>query len=209
MKFPMNQGQTTIAWPRQVHLRPLRPVAFSQAVAQVSDGDLLLFRRVGIVARAGRGVHSHAAMAAWWDTELFLLEVTPRYGGRAVRLAAAVEKYPGRIDLFRADPEGHYPHFDRRGAVQAMQRLMGQPYGWGRLMGIVLRRLPLLRLVLPTATAGETPVHQAAFCSEAVAWAARVGGGVDPVPHLADRFTEPADLARSLFHRYWLTFVPG
>ncbi len=33
----------------------------------------------------------------------------------------------------------------------------------------------------------------------------RVGGGVDPVPHLADRLTEPADLARSPFYEYAFT----
>jgi hypothetical protein len=33
----------------------------------------------------------------------------------------------------------------------------------------------------------------------------RIGGGVDPVPHLADRLTEPADLARSPFFRYRFT----
>lgn len=35
----------------------------------------------------------------------------------------------------------------------------------------------------------------------------RVGGRVDPVPHLADRLTEPADLARSPFYQYLFTLV--
>ena len=35
----------------------------------------------------------------------------------------------------------------------------------------------------------------------------RIGGGVDPVPHLADRLTEPADLARSPFFRYRFTLA--
>jgi hypothetical protein len=46
------------------------------------------------------------------------------------------------------------------------------------------------------------------FCSQACAMVDRIGGGVDPVPHLADRLTEPADLARSPFYRYELTLVP-
>ena len=33
-------------------------------------------------------------------------------------------------------------------------------------------------------------------------------GGVDPVPHLADRLTEPADLARSPFYKYRCTLLP-
>ena len=36
----------------------------------------------------------------------------------------------------------------------------------------------------------------------------RIGGGVDPVPHLTDRLTEPADLARSPFYQFLLTLVP-
>ena len=35
---------------------------------RIRDGDLLLFRRRGLVATAGRGRHSHAAKAAWWGT---------------------------------------------------------------------------------------------------------------------------------------------
>ena len=46
------------------------------------------------------------------------------------------------------------------------------------------------------------------FCSHACAMADRIGGGVDPVPHLADRLTEPADLARSPFYRYLFTLTP-
>jgi hypothetical protein len=33
-------------------------------------------------------------------------------------------------------------------------------------------------------------------------------GGADPVPNLADRLTEPADLARSTFYRYHSTLIP-
>ncbi len=46
------------------------------------------------------------------------------------------------------------------------------------------------------------------FCSHACAMADRLGGGVDPVKHLADRLTEPADLARSPFYRYRFTLEP-
>jgi hypothetical protein len=35
----------------------------------------------------------------------------------------------------------------------------------------------------------------------------RLGGGVDPVPHLADRLTLPADMARSPFYEYQFTLA--
>jgi len=46
------------------------------------------------------------------------------------------------------------------------------------------------------------------FCSQAVALACRAGG-VDPVPQLADRLTEPGDLARSPFFAYLFTLGTG
>jgi hypothetical protein len=184
-----------------------REVSLAEALSAVRDADLLLWRRSGVVARIGRGEHSHAALAAWWDGELFALEVTPCYGGRAVSLAAMVRRWPGCIDLFQADPDGRFPEFDRAAAVQAMKQLMGQPYGYLTLVRIILRRLPLVRLIVPAVTTDAERLGPPAVCSQAVAWATRAGG-VDPVPFLADRFTEPADLARSLFYRYRLTFVP-
>jgi len=39
------------------------------------------------------------------------------------------------------------------------------------------------------------------------AMAYRIGGGVNAVPHLADRLTEPADLARSTLFRYVFTLI--
>ena len=44
------------------------------------------------------------------------------------------------------------------------------------------------------------------FCSQAVSMADRQGG-IDPVPNLADRLTEPADLSRSEFYEYRFTLI--
>jgi len=198
------RGQASSDFPGR---RP-KLLSLADAPRLVRDADLLLFRRSGLVARIGRGRHSHAAMAAWWGDQIFLLEVTPRFGGRAVTLESQVRRYPGRIDLFWADPHGKFPHFDRAGAVRLMKQLAGTPYGYRVLCRLVLRRLPLLRLFLPPETEDDRPSDPPAICSQAVAWATRVGGAVDPVPLLADRLTEPADLARSIFYQYIGTFVP-
>ena len=42
-------------------------------------------------------------------------------------------------------------------------------------------------------------------CSEMRAICERMGAGVDPVPNLPDRYTEPGDLARSPFYKYLFT----
>lgn len=41
-------------------------VSYRDARPQIGDGDLLLYRRRGLISIAGRGDHSHAAKAAWW-----------------------------------------------------------------------------------------------------------------------------------------------
>jgi len=186
----------------------LRYAALSDAQAVIDDADVLLFRRRDVISAVGRGIHNHAALAAWWDGEPFCLEVRGGYGGRAVTLESQVARYPGRIDVYAADPDGLRPDFDRRGAVRRMRRWMGRPYGYRALFALALRRLPLLRLILPPVTNDRDGETSAPFCSQACAEALRTGGGVDPVPNLADRMTEPADLARSAFLRYRCTLLP-
>ncbi len=171
----------------------------------IADGDLLLFRQRGLISILGRGRHSHAAMAAWWGDDLFCLEIRGLFGGRAVTLASQVERYPGRIDVYRTNPENRRPEYSAESAVQYMRRLAGCDYGWLNLAEAALLRLPVFRLFHEADTNDQAASSRPPFCSQAVAMAHRIGGGVDPVPNLADRITEPPDLARSSFYRYQFT----
>jgi hypothetical protein len=174
----------------------------------IRDGDLLLFRSAGVIARLGRGRHNHAARAAWWDDDLFLLEVLQWRGGRAVTLSSQVHQWPGRYDVYEVDPGQRWPDYNRPAAVRFMRRLCGSPYGYLGLLRAGLLHLPLVRMFIPADVDDRSVDHRPPFCSQACAMADRVAGGVDPVPHLADRLTEPADLARSPFYRYRFTLVP-
>ena len=189
-------------------LNQLNPVGYRDARTQIADGDLLLYRRRGLISIAGRGLHSHAAMAAHWGDDLFCLEIRELFGGRAVTLASQIERYPGRIDVYRANPDNRWPEYDAAGAVRFMRRLAGCDYGWSNLLAAGLLHLPWIRLCLKANTNDEAVSHRPPFCSQAVAMAHRIGGRVDPVNHLADRITEPADLARSSFYRYQCTLTP-
>jgi hypothetical protein len=179
--------------------------SYSTARAHIADGDLLLFRRRGLISIAGRGEHSHAAKAAWWGDDLFCLEVREWHGGRAVTLSSQVRKFPAQIDVYAANPEDRWPAYDRAGACAVMRRLAGCSYGYAGVAAAALVHLPVVRLF------AEVDVHDVSasswppFCSQACAMSDRIGGGVDPVPHLADRLTLPADLARSPFYRYRFT----
>ena len=189
-------------------LQPPILVDYNDTRQQIADGDLLLYRRRGLISQAGRGEHCHAAMAAWWADDLFCIETRALRGGRAVTLSSQVRRYPGRIDVYEANPENLCPQYDAAAAVRFMRRLAGCDYGWLNLLAAALLHLPLVRLFVCVQTDDQAINAWPPFCSQAVAMADRLGGHVDPVPHLADRLTEPADLARSVFYRYRFTLVP-
>jgi hypothetical protein len=183
----------------------------SECAAQIWNGDLLLFRGQGIVSRligtAGRSRYTHAARAVWWGDTLFCCEVRELKGGRAVTLASQVRKFPGAIDVFAVNPDNRWPEYDRHAANQFMLRLAGCDYGYGGLLKAALLHAPFCRFLVSPETEDSQVAERPPFCSQACAMADRVGGGVDPVPHLADRITEPADLARSPFYRYRFTLA--
>ncbi|MCD4727102.1 MAG: hypothetical protein K8R46_05550 [Pirellulales bacterium] len=184
-------------------------VPYRDARRQIRGGDLLLFRPRGFVWRAiavaGRSEYTHAAMAGWWSRRLMCVEMCSR-GGRALLLSNIVHRWPGAIDVYRANASGQ--RFSRAAAVHAMIKITGRRYGWFNLFRAALLHLPLFRfLVAPdTDDTAESAACHPPFCSQAVAMATRAGG-VDPVPNLADRLTEPGDLARSPFYRYRFTLT--
>ena len=186
----------------------VRRVRYREVRHLIRDGDLLLFRRCGPIAKAGRGIHAHAAKAAWWGSDLFQLEMVALGGGRAVTLSTQVRRWPGRIDVFEANPQGRWPQYDRDRATQFMRRLCGVRYGYLGVVTAALLHAPLMRWFLRPSMDDQAIDRRPPFCSHACAMADRLGGRVDPVPQLADRLTEPADLARSPFYAYQYTLMP-
>ncbi|REJ66228.1 MAG: hypothetical protein DWQ31_15655 [Planctomycetota bacterium] len=184
-------------------------VPFANAKHHIADGDLLLWRRRSLISIAGRGRHSHAAKAAWWGDDLFCLEIREFHGGRAVTLASQVERHPGRIDVFEVNPDRRWPAYDRQGATRAMRRKAGKQYGYRGVAAAALLHLPFVRCFVKPSLSDVEDNSLPEFCSQACASADRRGGGVDPVPNLNDRLTEPADLARSPFYRYRFTLFPS
>jgi len=191
-----------------LNLNQLVIARYEAARERILSSDLLLFRRRGLISIAGRGEHSHAAKAAWWEGDLFCLEVREWKGGRAVMLSSQVRRFPGRIDVFRANPEDRWPEYDRDGATRKMRRLAGCDYGYRGVLAAALLHLPLTRLFCNADVDDASCDQRPPFCSQACALSDRVGGGVDPVVHLADNMTLPADLARSPFYQYQFTLIP-
>jgi hypothetical protein len=183
----------------------IETVAYNQARMKIRDGDLLLFRSrdwyTRLFAIAGRTEYVHAAMAGWWNGRLMCVEMTSS-GGRAQLLSNIVAQWPGVCDVYRANAGRR--RFSRPKALTAMIAITGKPYGSWNLWRAALLHLPLLRLFVRPAMDDAEDSRWPPFCSQAVSMACRLGG-VDPVPHLADRLTEPADLARSAFFQYRFT----
>jgi hypothetical protein len=165
----------------------------SEARDRIEESDLLLYRRRGLIAIAGRGEYSHAAKAAWRGDDLFCLEVRELCGGRAVTLASQARRHSGKIDVYQTNPDNRWPHYDRAGATRFMRRLAGCDYGWANLWAAALLHLPWIRLWVRANTNDGAIDRRPPFCSQAVA--------------MADRLTELNDLARSPFYRYRFTLL--
>lgn len=183
-------------------------VPLSESAERLTHGSLLQFRSRGFVSRAiryaTRSVHSHSAMLAMGQHEWEVLEVRELRGGRTVPLHEAVERNSGRIDVFEIS-ELCADRFDRDGAVREMRTMTEKPYGYISVARIGMASIPLLRRMIRINTNDDHRSRHPPFCSEAVCYACRVGGGCDPVLNRPDSWTTPGDLTRSLLFRYQFT----
>jgi hypothetical protein len=181
------------------------PMNYAEARCDIRNADLLLFRRrnrvTRLIAVAGRSQYVHAAMAGWWKDRLMCVEMTSS-GGRAQLLSNIVAQWPDVVDVYRANAARR--RFSRERALLEMIGITGRRYGWANLGRAALLHLPVFRFLAQPDTNDVAGSTWPPFCSQAVAMAARAGG-IDPVPNLADRLTEPGDLARSAFFEYRFT----
>jgi hypothetical protein len=137
-------------------------------------------------------------------------------GIRAVTLRSQVARFPGLIDVYETNLGELFPQFSRAAMVAAMREKTGRAYGLRLLVRTALTHMLLVRLIVRARMTdnGQDADHLGPeFCSQAIASAARLAGGEDPVAALSDRSTEPADLVRSqLFNRngaaYRFTLLP-
>jgi len=191
---------------------------YEQVKDQIRDMDILLFRRNCLISRVGRGFHYHAAKVVWWDDVLFSIEMRGRHGGRAIPLASQVRRYPGIIDVFRVNAYERWPEYKPEKGITFLKSLVGCHYGYFNFFKTAISHFPLLQLLNGFKKRNITVydhenekdgfpfsgTEYSCYCSEACAIADRISG-VDPVPFLDNRYTEPADLARSSFYQYMFT----
>ena len=128
--------------------RPLtrNVVSPERARAWLRDADLLLVQTGGPIPWLGRGLHGHVATAARWGADWFVLETRPG-GGRAVPLEAFLRRAPGRVDVFRPNPDGRWPEYRPEKCVLFLRRALAARYGWRGVCSAALARLPFVRLL--------------------------------------------------------------
>lgn len=169
---------------------PIR-VSLEEVRQEIWEADLLLIRN-------RTGSRCRAAKAAWWDGDLFALEVR-KYGGLIVTpMDRIVRKYPGRIDVFEVNPQNRWEEYDRQKATRYLRRWT-TPAQNARLALVET----LCSVLLPRWL---HPDKRIVFGAQAVAMADRHGGGVDPVPAISEeRCADPIDLKYSPLYRYRYT----
>lgn len=182
-------------------------VKLRDAKPSLRDGDLLLYRSNGLIARLGRGDYNHAAKLGKWGDDWFVLDTTWRDGVQMRLLDWDVHCWPGVIDVYRPNPDGRWQEYDARASVMYLREKVCCGYGRASVLKACLLRLPIVRLFCRVSTDDKSIDDHPPFCSQLVVMGERLRGGVDPVPSLADRFTEPSDLARSPFYRYQFTLT--
>lgn len=188
-------------------------IPYTQAVRQaLRDGDVLLFQGGGPLSRvirwAGRSSYSHAALVYLGRGGRVLVAEAREGLVGSIRLVPLSNALKGAlaVDLYRVR---HAPAEAGRAVAEFAERYLGQAYGWPTILRMAMAHLPLalLRLLpvvgrfIPRARAwsdnDREPSGRSMVCSEFVARCWREAAGVDLVPRLADRSTEPGDLARS------------
>jgi hypothetical protein len=207
-----------------------RVVPYNEARDLIRDGDVLLWRGHGLIARmirvAGRSLYSHAGMAGWDRRDpdrpaLMCYEVREFIGPRISRLAHQVDMYPGQIHVYRvsdthtelhwAATNAHFnaviKYFDSLEAVSVM-RDIAKPgkYGWWHLFLTGLIHMPGIRMFFLQPVDDTLVSKRAPYCSHAVSASLRKAF-TDVVRHTPDNYTHPGDLDKSPLLHYMLTLA--
>lgn len=158
---------------------------------KIRDGDILLFRGKSwlsrVICRVTGSPYSHAAIVAWWNERLMVLEAVGK-GVVVSRMSIVVNQYSGKVELWTTDEK-----LARAEVIRAAQRLLGKRYSPYKL----IRNLQRLVFGRPRHEEADPDAPPDDFiCSEFVSRTWRAGG-IDLVGDAPDRYTKPSDIAKS------------
>lgn len=204
-------------------------VSYSKAVGLLQEADVLLYRGTGPISygikKFTQGNYSHVALASSHksngDKIWSCVEFREWAGGRSTCLRHQVDKYPGRIDVYRAPDIQNFVYYspvqdtvisgynelNSKAITSMMLRMTGLPYGWSRIWWIFLNKALGFRLLYSMTKVTDDELVDDVFpvCSTAVAMCYRLGSGIDLVKMRSDQYTSPNDIARSPALNYLFT----
>lgn len=205
----------------------INEVRFEPESHHLRTGDLLLFRPrplrplewlwplnwfAYLICTFGRSEYCHAGIAVACHGTWFCAEMVEGQGGRLFPIDRYLKSRSGAIDVYTPDVKERLGFKRHKCAVKALE-LVGRPYGYGSVLLSAILHFPIIRQFSRVWISDQTndlavPTRPM-YCSAGAAWAARIGGTIDPVPQLADCYTEPGDLARSSLYKYQRTLTRG
>jgi hypothetical protein len=216
---------------QKVDTRPSNTLtSYHSARRHIWDGDLVAFRRNGLISWVGRGIHSHVGMAVWRPDDnggtLCIAEFRELAGARVVSFKSQVRKFPGLIDVYRpVFPDGSHLQIAQRAAtIMFRQCISGLGYDYGGVATLAVMHLPVVSFVASRYFGfgyeqGFKPASWQCpkFCSFGFDWAYRraieeLQFDTDwaPVRGLDSRIVEPADLVRGEFRQvHSRIYLPG
>lgn len=200
-------------------------LTFQEASKHIKEGDILLFRGVGLVAKFimvyGGGKYSHVGLASFSKNGRSIIECVEfreGKGGRTVNLEHQVELHDGLIDVYR--PASHYEKitfinnrlkkktikFNGKAVTNCLRRLTGLPYGWKRIWEIFKMKMIVIRLFfVPKNLTDDNPSEFVyPVCSSVVA-SCFSSIGYDLVTNKNDQYIEPSQISNSPLIHYLFT----
>ena len=151
---------------------PEKPVRFGEARARMETGDIVFCRGQywisHVFERLTHSFYSHAAIAAYWDDKLMLLQAEA-FGIQAVPLRATVAKYPGRVDWYRLQPE-YRAKLNVDAMLKTAKKHLGDEFGYLQVARAIGYR------VFGIGRPKDAKHPHAMFCSEYVSCCFRAGG---------------------------------
>ena len=162
---------------------------------QMRNGDVLLFRGVGLVSwliqKRTSSPYSHAGIVAWWHDRLMVLEAVGD-GVRAMPLSRNISTYSGGVDYYRSNR--NIDDATRRQMVIFAQAQLGKAYAHRQLFRYAV--MHVLGLPFSQHDRGAQGAAGKYFCSHYVAEIYR-RHGYDLDIALSDLHTSPKVLVDS------------
>ena len=170
-----------------------RIVKYAQARDQIKNGDVFMYKGKGLASSVTRWVthspYSHAALAAWWNQQLMVMEAKGQ-GVVVNSILRSIRHYRGDVEWFSCKKE--ISEDDRLRMVKFAQEELGKSYG--RWKAILLGIKILFEHDLEKRD--RLKRGKKLFCSEYVAQIYN-SIGLDLRKGRSDRFTKPGDIANS------------